>query len=257
MVKRSVKGATGMSRKHAGFTLIELLVVIAIIAILAAILFPLILSAKQAAFRSQCLSNCGQLGKAFETYASDYCGRIPKWHFDDNNAHRYWDHAIYSYVKNKKIFRCPVNKLDSNGLPYPSNYQVRSYALPKNISGEIVEQAPKPSMTVLLYEKGANVLYAQADATGEWFDQTYGYGRSPDHKFWHKGGKNFTFCDGHAKFYRYPSGPFNYNYPNHTAWSTIRYSANPGGKGYCGFANFIQGADPDNAKGLTGANLPR
>ena len=47
-----------------GFTLIELLVVIAIIAILAAILFPVFLTAKAAAYRSQCASNVSQLARA-------------------------------------------------------------------------------------------------------------------------------------------------------------------------------------------------
>ena len=52
------------SRAGRGFTLIELLVVIAIIAILAAILFPVFLTAKAAAYRSQCASNVSQLARA-------------------------------------------------------------------------------------------------------------------------------------------------------------------------------------------------
>lgn len=54
------------------FTLIELLVVIAIIAILAAILFPVFAQAKEAAKKSQCLSNTNQIAKAFQLYATDY-----------------------------------------------------------------------------------------------------------------------------------------------------------------------------------------
>jgi prepilin-type N-terminal cleavage/methylation domain-containing protein len=46
------------------FTLIELLVVIAIIAILAAILFPVFAQAKEAAKRTQCLSNTKQTATA-------------------------------------------------------------------------------------------------------------------------------------------------------------------------------------------------
>ncbi|MFQ3586741.1 MAG: prepilin-type N-terminal cleavage/methylation domain-containing protein [Fimbriimonadaceae bacterium] len=53
------------------FTLIELLVVIAIIAILAAILFPVFAQAKNAAKKTQGLSNLKQIGTAAHIYLAD------------------------------------------------------------------------------------------------------------------------------------------------------------------------------------------
>ena len=50
------------SHSSRGFTMIELLVVIAIIAILAAILFPVFITAREASRRSACLSHLKQLG---------------------------------------------------------------------------------------------------------------------------------------------------------------------------------------------------
>jgi prepilin-type N-terminal cleavage/methylation domain-containing protein len=64
----------GVSAMRYAFTLIELLVVIAIIAILAAILFPVFSSAREKARQSACLSNCRQLGVAFQQYLQDYDG---------------------------------------------------------------------------------------------------------------------------------------------------------------------------------------
>src|SRR6059058_6004777 len=55
-----------------GFTLIELLMVIAIIAILAALLLPVITKAKLRARQAQCVSQLKQIGLAFHSFAHDH-----------------------------------------------------------------------------------------------------------------------------------------------------------------------------------------
>jgi prepilin-type N-terminal cleavage/methylation domain-containing protein len=59
------------------FTLIELLVVIAIIAILAAVLLPVLASAQERAKRIQCLSNLRQIGTGAILYAADFDDKVP------------------------------------------------------------------------------------------------------------------------------------------------------------------------------------
>ena len=60
-----------------GFTLIELLVVIAIIAILVAILLPVLGSTRAKAYKVQCAANLKQWGAAITMYAGDNSGFFP------------------------------------------------------------------------------------------------------------------------------------------------------------------------------------
>jgi prepilin-type N-terminal cleavage/methylation domain-containing protein len=60
-----------------GFTLVELLVVIGIIAILVALLLPTLSRAREAAVKTQCLSNLRQIGVFLQMYQNKSNGKIP------------------------------------------------------------------------------------------------------------------------------------------------------------------------------------
>jgi prepilin-type N-terminal cleavage/methylation domain-containing protein/prepilin-type processing-associated H-X9-DG protein len=132
------------------FTLIELLVVIAIIAILAAIMFPVFLSAKAAAKLATCKSNLRQIHTATTMYLDDWQGQMfanvsfpGVWGNDGGGAYtrqglRGWIETLWRYHHKVEIYRCPT---------YYANY---SYAL--NGMCESRRAPRRPSKTVTYFD---------------------------------------------------------------------------------------------------------
>ncbi len=131
-----------MRRARSGFTLIELLVVIAIIGILAAMLFPVFARAREAARKTQCLSNVKNIAIGINMYLTDYEALPPVEKRQevalelkpDNEAKGYmwgyranpylrWPVVLDEYVKNREIWRCPSAKADVNTFAiWPESY---------------------------------------------------------------------------------------------------------------------------------------
>jgi len=121
------------------FTLIELLIVIAIIAILAAILMPVLSAAKKKGAQSTCINNQKQLGLGMKIYVDDnnstfpgiasrmYGCQTPDWIYWRTNT------ALYpSFTQSpilvavpgmqKPSLRCPLDTSDVDRDNYAANY---------------------------------------------------------------------------------------------------------------------------------------
>ena len=94
------------------FTLIELLVVIAIIAILAALLLPVLATAKEKGKRVACKSNMRQAIIAVHLYGNDWLEKVPSGRDDLGNWHALRISSLsytnlVDYTGNLRIMDCP------------------------------------------------------------------------------------------------------------------------------------------------------
>lgn len=78
-VGRDIKSKTmvGLHRPRRGSVLVELLVMGMILALLAALLIPMFLSAHDRAIQARCASRLRQIGQGLESYATHNKGRLP------------------------------------------------------------------------------------------------------------------------------------------------------------------------------------
>ena len=211
-----------MSRRAKGFTLIELLVVIAVIAVLAGIIYPIYMRAREKTRQATCLSNLKQLGLAVLMYAQDWDGRMPATRVDEGGAGNpfgNWAGAsecfgkcdptrgqLYPYVKNSSIYLCPGSeglapeRIYPSALPYPISYSMNNLLSYRNLDNQRTSAA---RIGLLIHED----LSTLDDGDFNW--EGFAGNETPDHSGhnqpgkMHNEGTNIMFCDMHAKWQRY------------------------------------------------------
>ncbi len=115
------------------FTLIELLVVIAIIALLAAMLLPVLSRAKEAGRSAVCISNLHQIGIALQVYVDGNNNRLPVMrdraagigtNQPVTNALPSVEIVLKTELGNTNVLRCPSDRaeiFDATGSSYSWN----------------------------------------------------------------------------------------------------------------------------------------
>jgi prepilin-type processing-associated H-X9-DG protein/prepilin-type N-terminal cleavage/methylation domain-containing protein len=224
-----------------GLTLVEMLIVLGIIALIAAILFPVLGRAREAGRRASCLSNLRQLGTAFQQYATDAGRRYPRAGvYTQFAGHTGWapgnGHWVAGTADEPIACIGPDRPLGSGCtevgeyrnnwkanpeagalFPYirsaavficPSNSTGRpkrlSYSMNCAVSGLHDVRIKQPSDIVLLIdEEEANDGYFFAINDGPAGSTASGQPTDSTDALTpiHNSGGNLLFCDGHAKFF--------------------------------------------------------
>jgi len=199
-----------MTCRRAAFTVIELLVVIAVIAILAALLLPVLSKAKERARQAQCASHLRQIAMATLSYADDHRDTFPAQPGDGldvravgGDGTNYYD-LLMTYVINPQLWLCPSTQNKPGRL---MSYHMNGLLITTNgLKTSAVRSAPQ---TLLIGETGQRTRFDQAylrpDQEGD-----YLYDRPQEN---HHGGSIATFVDGHVKWHHDTQWTSNYFTP--------------------------------------------
>ncbi len=209
-----------------GFTLIELLVVIAIIALLMAILFPVLSKAREQAKLTVCRHNLSQLQLAWILYADDnenkivpagtkpYLAGEHTWYGGDDWLYYPLDTfqkvelakkemkkgLLYPYIRNLKAYKCPKAE----------RAQLRTYSIVDAMNGlwneagadqgELITNRlniKRPATRIVFVCEGGDMSqdsYVVFYSEPSWLDQPSGR---------HGDGSPFSFADGHTEYWKW------------------------------------------------------
>jgi prepilin-type processing-associated H-X9-DG protein len=181
---------------------VELLVVVSITAVLAALLFPVLASAREQARQSTCLSNLRQIEQAHLLYLQDWDEQFPEWRFPISvpsgkpRSFINWMDYLQPYLRNRAVLVDP------------------SYNAPPLFPGEGIKLADYALMTwgaggsgVLedpyFRWPGLPLVLSQAQRPAETILVMDGYTTTTTSRGFearHHGGVNAAFLDGHARW---------------------------------------------------------
>ncbi len=220
------------------FTLIELLVVIAIVAILAALLLPVISMAKSKAQQTNCLNNQRQLQAGWMMYAQEQNGALPlnageialyspyasttnSWVVGDVTVSADFSFiqqgSIFPYVNNPAVYHCSSDRSTVNDT---SVLRSRSYSMEYYLNGDMdpqyIHNLPPSAMTGVVTRSSEISRPAAVFVFLDENEKTINDGifmlyRDPD-QTWHDApsdrhshGMNLSFADGHCEYWKWHS----------------------------------------------------
>jgi prepilin-type N-terminal cleavage/methylation domain-containing protein/prepilin-type processing-associated H-X9-DG protein len=194
------------ARRHA-FSLTELLVVVAVIALLAAILVPVLTRARERTQLAVCTDNLGKIAKGVLQCAQKNNQTLPQMENKAPGGWWWYKDQVKSFIapqaEANKVFACPSDRgygtIEEPAIPFcaDAKHNFTSYIfngvnLPgtPNIGGRTLDSINQPARTLLVMEWTAH-------APLSWHDSHTGRANAP---FYCDAQSVVAFVDGHVKF---------------------------------------------------------
>jgi prepilin-type N-terminal cleavage/methylation domain-containing protein/prepilin-type processing-associated H-X9-DG protein len=210
-----------------GFTLIELLVVIAIIAILAAILFPTFMSAKEQGRQTKCLSNLKQLSAGVLQYCDDNAGAMPcVLGYYVSPEKRDWagclhnvggsnvvcsirNGGLWKYMRNADVYKCPSDSrspatgVTGSPVDFPISYSMNAQigSVPGIAADNSYYLLSKSKIDKETAGRSSKILLFIHEDRGHINDGFFSWGNGWDIPGnVHNTGTTVSYVDGHCKW---------------------------------------------------------
>jgi prepilin-type N-terminal cleavage/methylation domain-containing protein/prepilin-type processing-associated H-X9-DG protein len=219
--------------RRRGFTLVELLVTVGIIALLIAILLPVVAGARRAAQKTECMSNLRKLTQCWDQYQAAHKGRflmtssmsyhakwqlLNEWGFavswiaDGPDEQGIKMGGLWPYTQASRYYRCPADP-----GPRMRSYSGNAYLSSHQSEGKNWDQDKWGGMAVEILDlaRGVETFVFTEESLPpppppgqpQFLDA---FTVAPVGDVWesypanfHRDGANFSFADGHCEFYKF------------------------------------------------------
>ncbi len=220
-----------LRRRLRAFTLIELLVVVAIIAVLAALLLPVLGRSRARASAMTCANNLRQLSLAWQLYADEngdllvnnhgvpetlarrqtWANNVQDWEASDDNTNLVYlsDAKLGPYANRAtRIYKCPADL-----EPAPNGPHIRSMSMNAMVGnpGELTNSF-NPLYVQFLKKSAITkpaAIFVFLDENADTLNDGFFVNRLEDYVWgnlpgsYHDGAANFSFADGHLERHRW------------------------------------------------------